>query len=127
MFHKGKINFSICQTFCEVFFSCERRIRTSDLLVMSQMSWPLLLSRDIFFIQRTFKISPTNLILFFQIIKYLWDIFFWDSHLICFTKLKQNSHFVKFILWNYHCGDVCPFGHEIINIVYNIQKSTKFK
>jgi hypothetical protein len=20
----------------------------------------------------------------------------WDSHLICFTKLKQNSHFVKF-------------------------------
>ena len=27
--------------------------------------------------------------------------FFWDSHLKCFTKLQQNSHSVKYILWNF--------------------------
>ena len=56
---------------------------------------PLLLSRYIFFIQRTFKISPTKLKLFFQIIKRLWDIFFLRLSSQLFHKVKTKFSFCQ--------------------------------
>ena len=57
--------------------------------------------------------------------------FFWDSHLNCFTKLKQNSHFAKYIYetflgmsvisdWNY------KYLQQFQKYYYYVEKSNFF-
>ena len=57
--------------------------------------------------------------------------FFWDSHLNCFTKLKQNSHFAKYILWNFLGMFVISdwnykYLQQFQKYYYNMEKSNFF-